>query len=591
MTTGELVARPFPKFFSLGQSYITENGEVKVAAPVTNAPFVVTEKIDGSLGIYFRDPITGKGRIATRGSFSSAQAQAGQRLWDEKYAPREHTIPTQLTLLMEIVSPDTRVVVPYDFEDLVLIGAVDRFSGRELTYEDLQDLGKMLQIPVTQRLFEGNDIITIVSNVKDWTAKSEGVVIAFWLSGGSVLRLKVKTDEYQRMHTLMINLNDSAIVDLWAHDELVDLQLPAGLPDYFRTRVSQLVSSLDTALHDLVGSVENLYVSRPNGDKRVFARWVDQLCRDGLIVPKMKSLFFHRWDLEQHGVSAVVDDAIRSAMLTGAIMEDLTPEEKSLISDCSAILLGLLEPACENILCPITVVLNNDRIFVSSSILGKNYVIASLSRMLNDLIMNAHDTDAKNTKHISQMLVDLLESDVCTVDSAWISPQQWSRWRTLREEHTAYSRLLYRWLHDVLPMPMGKHILTTYENGRRSGKLSDLLNMLSIEFLWLMVQSNELAQHVQASGIDCLAEISPLLGEVRGVLNSLKNRTVNAVIRTSPIRTLMPMNNQKPAEGMPPLKGAARMAMQRLVAPYQEYLLTEYNPPQPIKNATVDLFP
>lgn len=59
--TGEVVARPFPKFFNWGE---------------TNQPTAslveLTEKIDGSLGILYRH--NGEFKIATRGSFTSDQA-------------------------------------------------------------------------------------------------------------------------------------------------------------------------------------------------------------------------------------------------------------------------------------------------------------------------------------------------------------------------------------------------------------------------------------------------------------------------------------------------------------------------------------
>src|SRR4051812_16526347 len=58
---GDVVARPFPKFFNWG----TPQAE---GLPL-HEPFVVTEKFDGSLGILYM--LDGQTFIASRGSFTS----------------------------------------------------------------------------------------------------------------------------------------------------------------------------------------------------------------------------------------------------------------------------------------------------------------------------------------------------------------------------------------------------------------------------------------------------------------------------------------------------------------------------------------
>jgi len=58
-----VIARPFPKFFSVEQL----NGVVPVE------PFEAYEKMDGSLGVLYH--IDGQPQIASRGSFTSDQAQ------------------------------------------------------------------------------------------------------------------------------------------------------------------------------------------------------------------------------------------------------------------------------------------------------------------------------------------------------------------------------------------------------------------------------------------------------------------------------------------------------------------------------------
>src|ERR1700677_2889998 len=64
--TGRLVAKPFPKFFNLG-----EMEEVSLLN-LPKKPYRVFEKCDGSLGIIYY--YGGKWNVATRGAFTSEKA-------------------------------------------------------------------------------------------------------------------------------------------------------------------------------------------------------------------------------------------------------------------------------------------------------------------------------------------------------------------------------------------------------------------------------------------------------------------------------------------------------------------------------------
>lgn len=120
---GEIVARPFPKFFNYGQ---TGAAEIPLDRPVS-----VTDKADGSLGILYPKP-SGGYAIATRGSFASDQAIFATDLYNNRYAATTEVDP-DWTTLVEIIAPWNRIVLDYgDTEDLYLLGAVNIESGRIL---------------------------------------------------------------------------------------------------------------------------------------------------------------------------------------------------------------------------------------------------------------------------------------------------------------------------------------------------------------------------------------------------------------------------------------------------------------------------
>lgn len=119
---GVVRARPWRKFFN----------HLEPGAPVIGAdePVVVTDKVDGSLGILYPTP-TGWA-VATRGSFISDQARHATALWERQYAPR-FSPPPGVTVLVEIVHPANRIVLDYGPRDeLVLLGGVEIATGRSI---------------------------------------------------------------------------------------------------------------------------------------------------------------------------------------------------------------------------------------------------------------------------------------------------------------------------------------------------------------------------------------------------------------------------------------------------------------------------
>ena len=108
--TGEVVARPFAKFFDLHST----------VGRIPDRPPIAYEKLDGSLGILYQ--YDGTWSVATRGSFDSEQAKWASGQLCQRYP--ELDVPDGLTPLVEIVYSGNRIVVDYGREDLVLLAAI-----------------------------------------------------------------------------------------------------------------------------------------------------------------------------------------------------------------------------------------------------------------------------------------------------------------------------------------------------------------------------------------------------------------------------------------------------------------------------------
>lgn len=118
LKTGEVLARPFPKFFGVNEAH--------AARIDPGAAVEVTDKLDGSLGIIYPGP--DGWAVATRGSFDSAPARHASRVLRTRYSKFEPR--PGLTYLVEIIYPGNRVVCDYGaMDDLILLGVVDTETG------------------------------------------------------------------------------------------------------------------------------------------------------------------------------------------------------------------------------------------------------------------------------------------------------------------------------------------------------------------------------------------------------------------------------------------------------------------------------
>lgn len=110
----KIVATPFPKFFNLGEAPLCDPKE-----------FVsVTAKEDGSLGILWYDPILSQWRMHTRGSFDSTQAMWGEKWVQDHMDEIGGTLTRGSTYMFEIIYPENRIVISYNWTGLVLLGIV-----------------------------------------------------------------------------------------------------------------------------------------------------------------------------------------------------------------------------------------------------------------------------------------------------------------------------------------------------------------------------------------------------------------------------------------------------------------------------------
>lgn len=226
--TGEILARPFDKFFNYNEDNVPKHllvGDIHV-----------TEKLDGSLGISFINP-DGDLEISTAGGFQSEQAAHATKIYNERYKgkwePRDG-----VTYMWEIIYPENRIVVDYgDEDDIYLLGARNIATGetipvnqltewkwkRAQTHEGFQSMDKVLSSPDR--------------------SNAEGYIVHYTQTD---VRVKYKHEEYVKIHRIATGLSEFTLHNLLAtggKDKIEEYRKYA--PEEFLTFINDNVSKLE----------------------------------------------------------------------------------------------------------------------------------------------------------------------------------------------------------------------------------------------------------------------------------------------------------------------------------------------------------
>jgi RNA ligase len=229
--SGAVLARPFPKFFNHDQP----------GAPAlrADAPVLVTDKADGSLGILYAGDA-----VATRGSFASDQARHATDLLRTKYAG--FVAPAGLTVLFEIIYPANRIVLDYrGLDDLVLLGAVDIATGRSFGPAAVPSWPG----PVVKSFAYATLAEALAAEPRPGR---EGLVVHFLDTDE---RVKIKYAEYVRLHRLVTGLTARTVWEVLVNGGDLD-ELTEPLPDEFHAWVKGVVAELTAEVEAQAVAVE-----------------------------------------------------------------------------------------------------------------------------------------------------------------------------------------------------------------------------------------------------------------------------------------------------------------------------------------------
>ena len=254
---GNVVAKAFNKFF---------NYEELTLSDIPEESFEVFEKLDGSLGILFW--YQGKWILASKGSFTSDQSIKGRQILNNKY--NVEVLPKGYTTVVEIIYPENRIVCDYgEDEELVVLSMVSNANGKELDYDSMLSINEVSGFPTIKKYDGISDYDTLKDKI---SGNREGYVIRF----KNGFRMKIKGDEYKRLHKILTNISNRDIFEYVKEGKPLD-EILDKVPDEFYNWVKETKEDFEHQFKTIDKDYTRTYktIIDINGiiDKKAFANY------------------------------------------------------------------------------------------------------------------------------------------------------------------------------------------------------------------------------------------------------------------------------------------------------------------------------
>lgn len=212
---GNIVARPFPKFFNYGETDMYD----EEITPDTSVQ--AYDKLDGSLGIVYWDK-KGLPQVATRGSFTSVMAEHASEQIKNILLPNFENV----TLLVEIIYPENQIVIDYrGIDDLFLLGGVDIATGQfSSPVEMFTEIRGVYPHGGFHYLAQDYHEISTVQDALNNLNRTNREGFVLHTDEGTMV--KVKQDDYLAMHKAVFQTSKRTLWYAFAYDILARIGRP-----------------------------------------------------------------------------------------------------------------------------------------------------------------------------------------------------------------------------------------------------------------------------------------------------------------------------------------------------------------------------
>lgn len=258
--TGEIISRPYHKFFNVG-----ERAETQVTKLNLYEPHIILEKLDGSMvrpiPLYSEGYLDGF-RLGTKSGITDTSLRAERFIASKKHYGIFITKCLQkgTTPIFEWVGD--RIVVEYNRADLILTAIRYTNSGQYVPYSTMVQYASAYSIPTIRAVdsqLPTQNIELLVSQVRAWEGK-EGVVMRFespsQLAGHMV---KIKADDYVLKHRATDSISNEKDVIRLIMLKQVDDVMPL-LPPEKAERMLGFQKAVLMGLDDVASELVDLYL-------------------------------------------------------------------------------------------------------------------------------------------------------------------------------------------------------------------------------------------------------------------------------------------------------------------------------------------
>lgn len=258
----KVVAKPWNKFFNY-------NPEQHTNKLTSNSS--ILEKLDGSLGILYFDPLKQNPLIATKGSFNSDMTFFAND-WLKFFINKNGNVfNPNYTYLFEIIYPENKIVIPYgDRKECVLLSIIDTQTYSELNYSNLIDLNKSYNLSIPKK-YDFKSFYNIVHHCKNLPWDEEGYVVTLSTSEGQ-FKYKIKSEQYKIVHHLLSQTTPKAIYNM-IRDDMDFNSIVKVLPEPYLSEYTNIYESMlnkvDTILKESNEIFKKIY--RKNITEKEFA--------------------------------------------------------------------------------------------------------------------------------------------------------------------------------------------------------------------------------------------------------------------------------------------------------------------------------
>ena len=299
--TGDIIRRPFHKFFNVNERDETQDHVVDLSHP-----HAILEKLDGSMIAPFY--VDGVMVFGTKMGVTDVAKPVEEFVnANPKYLDfSRECLDRGVTPIFEWCSRKQRIVLDYKEDQLILTAMRFMEDGGYFVRSAMETIASRHDIPVVRQFEPQTDMKAFLEHVRD-LEDLEGFVVRF--DDGHMLKLKCHW--YLQIHKAKeAILQDRNIVELILEEHLDDVK--AHLPAEDRDRLTQFESDINKAINITVSDIRIQLdsLARNGVDRKTFALGRAQEI-DGYIRPIIFRLF-GRTDVSKDEIRGLVCNTLRN---------------------------------------------------------------------------------------------------------------------------------------------------------------------------------------------------------------------------------------------------------------------------------------